>query len=470
METVPRNTILQGDALATLRTLPSRSVHCVITSPPYYALRDYGVAGQIGLEPTLQDYLDKMLAVFDEVRRVLRPDGTCWLNIGDSYANNPSTSKIPRAEQGNGTGVFRIPDEEHVQARRQRPNQLTAMKRDGLKHKDLMLVPFRLALMLQHDGWWVRSDIIWHKPSAMPESVTDRPTRAHEYLFLLTKSGHYYYDAEAVREPVTGGAHPRTAGRNSREYVDRDPRHMKMPAGWETGKGAHGRYHRQGREKGQCQEIVPGVTPKSAVPGSGIKANASFHAATTALVGSRNKRSVWTCASAPFPEHFATFPPALIEPCLLAGTSPYCCELCGAPWRRIVDHVRTVDGEAVAYVPPMRSTSKHAPSSAQGIGHRRTGSRSEHLGWKPGCRCKGNTGTGRCIVLDPFMGAGTTALVALQHDRDYLGIELNPAYIEIAERHIATARLPREERVARAAAEAAGVSVATLWDAVAVGT
>ena len=275
----PRNTILEGDALSVLRGLPSRSVQCVITSPPYFWLRDYGVEGQYGLEPTIDEYLDRMVAVFDEVFRVLKPTGTCWLNIGDAYANDGKWG-------GHTSG-------KHVAALR---GQLIGRGRryTGLKPKDLMLIPFRLALALQAVGWYVRSDIIWAKPNPMPESVTDRPTRAHEYIFLLTRSERYYYDATAITEPVTGGSHPRTAGRNSRKYVDRDPAHLRA-----------------------------GVTPKSARPGSGIKANSSFHAVVNDLVLRRNRRSVWTVATDPFPDaHYAVFPTELIGPMVLAGSRP----------------------------------------------------------------------------------------------------------------------------------------------------
>ena len=339
------DTILHGDALSMLRTLPDGCVQTCVTSPPYFALRDYGVPGQIGLEETLEDWCERLVAVFREVRRVLRADGTLWVNIGDAYAgagysNHKNTGGATRSQGG-----------------KQRHTLHT-----GLKSKDLMGQPWMLAFALRADGWYLRADIIWQKANAMPESVTDRPTKAHEYIFLLSKSQRYYYDAEAIREPVTGGSHPRAAGRNSRKYVDRDPAHIRaVPTGWDTstGSGGHGSIHRDGRRK-------PGVTPKSARPGNGIKANESFHAATTQLVQSRNKRSVWTVATAPLAEaHFATFPPRLIEPCVLAGSRP---------------------GD---------------------------------------------------LVLDPFMGAGTTGVVAKRHNRHYLGIELNQSYIELANKRIA---------------------------------
>lgn len=345
-----RDTILCGDALDTLRTLPDECVQMVVTSPPYWGLRDYGVAGQLGLEPTPEEWVESMVAIFAEVRRVLRRDGTLWLNVGDCYANDTKWGGTSGGVMAKG-----LHGKQDVGYRRRRHT--------GLKPKDLVGLPWMLAFALRADGWWLRSDIVWHKPNPMPESVTDRPTKSHEYLFLLSKSAQYYYDADAIREPVTGGAHPRArAGRNSREHVDRDPRHLAaVPSGWDTrvGSGGHGSIHRQGRRP-------RGVTPKSAPAGSRIKANESFHAATTQLVTTRNKRSVWTVATAPYADaHFATFPPRLIEPCILAGSRP---------------------GD---------------------------------------------------LVLDPFMGAGTTAVVARRHSRHYLGIELNPSYIELAEERIA---------------------------------
>jgi DNA modification methylase len=247
-------TILHGDALTMLRSLPSGSVQCCVTSPPYYGLRDYGTAtwiggdpacehrpggqsrvgkttlgggtataghqhegyravcgkcgatrqdAQIGLEPTVGAYVARLVEVFEEVRRVLRDDGTLWLNLGDSYVSNASTTNIPRAEQGNGTGIFCIPSEERLAPKRQSPNRATPLTQSGLKMKDLIGVPWRVAFALQDAGWWLRADIIWAKKAPMPESVTDRPTRSHEHVFLLTKNARYFYDQEAVKEAVS---------------------------------------------------------------------------------------------------------------------------------------------------------------------------------------------------------------------------------------------------------------------------
>lgn len=286
----PRNTILEGDALAMLRSLPSRSVQCVITSPPYYGLRDYGTPGQYGLEPTLEGYLDRMVAVFDEVFRVLRPDGVCWLNIGDSY-----NAYNGNAGLGGPVGLTQSIARPHLPSGYGRVNK-------ALKPKDLMLVPFRLALALQAAGWYVRSDIIWHKPAPMPESVTDRPTRAHEYIFLLTRSERYYYDADAIREPA--------------KDADRAER-ISAPSNWSMADGAHGTIHPLVR--GRRADKQRGHSRRHA--GFNDRWDAMTHAEQ--MAHGCNKRDVWTVAAANFPEaHYATFPPALIEPMILAGSRP----------------------------------------------------------------------------------------------------------------------------------------------------
>jgi DNA modification methylase len=301
-------TILQGDVREVLKTLPDESVHCVVTSPPYWGLRDYGVEGQIGLESSPSEYLTHMVDVFREVRRTLRDDGTLWVNMGDSYASGDRATYRSGASDNKG---------QQVQDDMPRPKTPP-----GLKPKDLVGMPWRLAFALQADGWFLRQDIIWHKPNPMPESVRDRCTKAHEYIFLLAKFERYYYDFERILEPVNGTAHARGDGVNPKCYngssfttgktaaphenVGQGPRRAyKMPDGWDTGPGAHGSFHRNGREKGK--------TPKS-------KQNESFSAAVAGLVEARNKRSIWTVPTQAFPEaHFATFPEELIKPCVLAG-------------------------------------------------------------------------------------------------------------------------------------------------------
>lgn len=249
--------ILIGDSLMTLPTVEAGSCQCCVTSPPYWGLRDYGHHGQIGLENTPEEYVARLVAVFRDVRRVLRDDGVLWLNLGDSYAND--------AKWGGSTGG------KHASALHGEP--IGRGKRDtGLKPKDLVGIPWRVAFALQADGWYLRADCIWAKPNPMPESVTDRPTKAHEYVFLLSKSERYFYDADAVREQATVGNHPRTV-------FDNTP------------------------------PVPPGQSP-----------HRGLRHAPLADAG-RNLRSVWTIATHPYSgAHFATFPPALPTRCILAGS------------------------------------------------------------------------------------------------------------------------------------------------------
>jgi DNA modification methylase len=294
------NKIYQGDVLKVLKTFPDESIHCCVTSPPYWGLRDYGVEGQLGLESTPEEYVAKMVEVFREVKRVLRKDGTLWLNLGDSY-NGSGGAGGDYSKGGLKEGQPKYP----------------GRKVATLKPKDLVGIPWMVAFALRADGWYLRQDIIWHKPNPMPESVKDRCTKAHEYIFLLSKNRKYYYDNEAIREPY------------------------------------------QSKKEKPRNKAAEGYN-NSYVGGRWSEGVRDYYSA-----GKRNKRSVWTVTTKPFKEaHFATFPPDLIEPCILAG-----------------------------------------------------------------CPAGG-------VVLDPFMGSGTTAVVALKHNRNYIGIELNPEYIKIAEKRI----------------------------------
>jgi DNA modification methylase len=272
-------TLYGGDCRTVLRELPAESVHCVVTSPPYWGLRDYGTADQLGLEPTPEAYVENMVAVFREVRRVLRADGTLWLNLGDSYYTTPAGNKPGTLKAASGLGN----SSENLERRRSEYGN--DRQYPGLKMKDLVGIPWRVAFALQADGWYLRSDIIWSKPNPMPESVTDRPTKAHEYLFLLTKSPRYYFDADAVREPSI-----------SPEQEAHNQRYAK---------------------------VYDAHTDRVAVRGEGIQPgnvnNVGIHARPGQ--GGRNLRSVWTIATEPYPgAHFATFPRKLVEPCVKAGS------------------------------------------------------------------------------------------------------------------------------------------------------
>jgi DNA modification methylase len=308
------NKIYNMDCLEGLKLLDDNSIDCCVTSPPYWGLRDYGVEGQLGLESTPEEYVENMVKVFREVKRVLKEDGTLWLNLGDSYAgggnnrgnNSPMSNK--QASNKGATGQC----SSHAKNIR---------KIEGIKRKELIGIPWMVAFALRADGWYLRQDIIWAKPNPMPESVKDRCTKSHEYIFLLTKSAQYYYDNEAIRETAKNANKTISLGEKS-------------------------------FSKRQAKGV--GVEPS----GNGKSDNYT-------VKEYRNKRSVWTVATKPFKgAHFAVFPPALIEPCILAG-----------------------------------------------------------------CREGG-------IVLDPFMGSGTTGLVAKQQNKNYIGFEMNSDYCDIANKRI----------------------------------
>jgi DNA modification methylase len=283
-------TIRHGDCREVLRTLPDESVHCCVTSPPYFGLRDYGVSGQIGLEPTPDAFVAEMVDVFREVRRVLRNDGTLWLNLGDSYAGyhgNKNAAVPTSATNGwtNGTNEN---------------SRTSTANRNGLKSKDLIGIPWRVAFALQSDGWYLRQDIIWSKPNPMPESVTDRCTKAHEYIFMLSKSRQYHYDIEAIKEPMTLSSVTRLSqdveGQAGSDRVPGKTNGPMKAVGKADKQRGHGRRHAGFNERWDAMERVEQCS------------------------GMRNKRSVWSVATQPFSEaHFATFPPELIEPCIKAG-------------------------------------------------------------------------------------------------------------------------------------------------------
>lgn len=277
-----------GDCLETLRTLPDQSVQCCVTSPPYFGLRDYGHDGQIGLEPTPDDFTAKLVEVFREVHRVLRDDGTLWLNLGDSYAGyHGNKNAAYDAAPSNKGGYF-----ENQRA--------SIVGLGGLKQKDLIGIPWRVAFALQADGWYLRQDIIWSKPNPMPESVRDRCTKAHEYLFLLSKSPRYYYDAEAVSEEVADS----TVERLTQPKLDDQAGSIRVPGKTNGAMKAVGRAYTFNRKTGQPSQHRQD------------REEIEYR-------GRRNKRSVWTVPTMPFREaHFATFPEALIEPCILAGSCP----------------------------------------------------------------------------------------------------------------------------------------------------
>lgn len=307
------DTVIQSDNLKALRSMPGDSVHCCVTSPPYYGLRDYEIEGQIGREDTPEQYIDRLVEVFREVRRVLRPDGTLWLNIADSYCGT----------SGKGSYV----DPKYPNGRTGQSISLTHRVK-GCKPKDLIGIPWSLAFALRYDGWYLRNDIIWYKANPMPESIKDRCTRTYEHIFLLAKSKSYYFDAAAIAEPIAASTAARMkAGRGAiHKYAEGIP-----------GQKAQG--INQPRAKGAIpDELIPTM---------------------------RNKRDVWQINTVPYRgKHFAAYPPKLAETCILAGSPP------GG------------------------------------------------------------------IVLDPFLGSGTTAYVAKQTGRRYIGIEINAEYCRLARERI----------------------------------
>ena len=375
--------LLQGDVCAVLATLPAASVHCVVTSPPYWGLRDYAMVGQLGSERTLAEYLANMTAVFRAVWRVLRDDGTLWLNMGDAYTSGGRTWRAPD-KKNSGRAMSYRPDTP-----------------ERLKPKDLIGLPWRLAFALQADGWWLRRDVIWDKPNPLPESATDRPAISHEYIFLLTKAERYFFDMEAVREGVTGNAHARGNG----------------------------------------------VTPKSRVASRGTRNNDSFSAATKGIVETRNMRSVWRMPIAPFPgAHFATFTPELPERCIKAGTSAVgCCPRCSAPWVRKVikgkpDLAHQIacggDREGAYFGQSTKGHDSAGVQNASDVKRRILAGMTDRTStWAAGCGCDAGA-TVPALVLDPFGGSGTTGVVADRLGRDCILVELNPEYCAMARRRL----------------------------------
>lgn len=279
-------TVLQGDCRELLDAMPGASVQCCVTSPPYFGLRDYGAAGQIGLEPTPEQYVDQMVAVFRKVRRVLRDDGTLWLNLGGSYASGGRKTHGYDKKLG-------------ARATRSRPA-------DGAKPKDLLMIPARVALALREDGWWLRSDIIWAKMNPMPESVTDRPTCAHEHVFLLTKSPKYFYDAAAIREPLAASSMVRLS-----QNVAQQTGSSRANGGAKIN-GPMKAVARTDKQRGHSRRHA------------GFNDRWDSMTKSEQCANGANARNVWTIATTPYPEaHFATFPPALVERCIKAGTRPH---------------------------------------------------------------------------------------------------------------------------------------------------
>jgi DNA modification methylase len=400
--------ILEGHVLDVLRDLPEETAQTVVTSPPYWGLRDYGIEpqdwngwhGSLGLEPTPDLYVEHIVEVFREVRRVLRNDGTVWLNLGDSYSTQGFT------RQGKPRNVPQPPNDwaGTELGDRGRSKHATTVKWDlgNLKPKDLVGIPWRVAFALQADGWWLRSDIVWAKPNPMPESVRDRPTKAHEYVFLLTRSARYFYDADAVRQP------------------SKWPDHIwgVRPVASPYGQG----FSRRAVKK---RTVRPGIDTNGGGQGNG---EISFP------TDKANLRSVWNIPTEPFPAaHFATFPKALVEPCVKAGTSERGgCPECGAPWRRLVRAEGGTVGNGWHDHDDDAGKGQRSPNTlrdSQDGSYRRV-----EMGFCPSCSHGADPVP--CLVLDPFAGSGTTGVVASRLGRRFVGIELSSEYAAMARRRI----------------------------------
>jgi DNA modification methylase len=373
--------LIAGSALETLQKGREKSIQCVVCSPPYFGLRSYLEAGdddkhlEIGTEESPEQYVANLVEVFREVKRLLRDDGTLFLNLGDSYA---------------GSNKGTMADGSVVGGKKQHTNKGTMLGEihktptfDGIKAKDLIGIPWMTAFALRADGWYLRSAITWCKGNPMPESVTDRCTSATEMVFMLTKNRKYFYDNEAIKEPsVSDHSSGNGFKRNARlTYSDSN--------------GARGSDE-------QWQDVG----------------------------GTRNRRNWWAVNAQPYKEaHFATFPKALIGPCILAGTSEYgACAKCGSPWKRIVKKE----------MPPLRKVHTNGPVGGHGLlGGNRFDEpiRTTTTGWQATCACECDD-VRPCWVLDPFCGAGTTGVVALEHGRRFIGVDLNPAYIKLSENRI----------------------------------
>jgi DNA modification methylase len=442
-----------ASCLETLRRLPDESVHCMVTSPPYWGLRDYsgepqvwgGDAdcdhewgemgrphhpnqveqtkwksaeaagkgqtagsgqlcqkcgawlGQFGLEPTPQMYTEHLVEIFREIRRVLRDDGTCWLNLGDSYAGSgPSGASYQSETTKRRAGKKQ--DGNFSLSKRLVERGLTYDNKKpvpppGLKSKDLVGIPWRSAFALQDDGWYLRSEIIWHKPNPLPESVRDRVTRAHEHIFMFAKKAKYFYDHDAIKEPLAMTPQRRLTPRSGMRHEAMRP------------------------DKKYDYEISD--EPQQQGPANG-----------------RNKRSVWTVTPKPYRgAHFAVFPPELIEPCVLAGTSEKgCCPMCGNPWERATETEAERDWRE-----DLVEVAEEQPAKRRKV-----------AGWHPTCGCPEHEPI-PCKVLDPFSGSGTTGVVCLDHGRDYVGLDINSDY-----RDLAVARLLGEDAPSRAEEDEGG--------------
>ena len=370
LENFFKNKIINENCLTGMKQIPDGVIDCCVTSPPYWGLRDYGHDEQIGMEETPDKFVETLVEVFAEVKRILKPEGTLWLNLGDTYSAHKDCKSVSDSLRKGG----RSEEANVIEKGKSNSRNSKTLKSVGLKNKDLIGVPWAVAFALRSNGWWLRQDIIWHKPNPMPESVTDRCTKSHEYIFLMSKSAKYYFDSEAIQEEATGyDGRKDTFFKGSTKYLN-----GFAPEGTSEqtlAKKGHERWRKKstfGNRDGELNGLHSGNewTPKRKNEGTNHGGNGTGfqdHSGYSNLENPyiRNKRSVWTVNTKPYADaHFATFPEKLIEDCIKAGCPK--------------------DG----------------------------------------------------IVLDPFMGAGTTAVVARKLGRNFTGFELNPKYLKIAENRL----------------------------------
>lgn len=430
--------IIQGDVLDGLRTLPDACVQCTVTSPPYFGLRNYGVDGQIGLEETPEQFIQKMVEVFREVRRVTRDDGVLWLNLGDSYSGSMSSkgAVVNKNSMSAGTG--------QDVGYRDKPMGIV----DGYKAKDLMEIPSEVVRALRKDGWYLRSRIPWIKRNCMPESTTDRPTSAIEYIFLMAKSAKYFYDGEAIRvqssESYQNDSRPQGVLRQKVNKRSKYPDAGQFKKQDQTGNPTYTGFNERYKKKKGSENL-----PRTYDLQNRIKELRDQAGCDNPFGATRNYRNsdpffeswqgLYSESENPLafiinpqarPElHFATFPDLLAETCIKAGTSEYgCCPKCGAPYQRIVEASGGSTG---------KSWHPHADDGVTGqIGGMPTeGYTRKFKGWQPTCKC-GEKERVPCVVLDPFMGSGTVAVVARELNRSSVGCELNPEYVKIIRKRL----------------------------------
>lgn len=489
------NKILNEDCFFGLDDVPDCIAHTCVTSPPYYGLRDYGITPTVwpeikyklfgfeitipamssclGLEPSPEAYIGHVVAIFRKVRRVLRNDGTLWLNMGDSYAGyhgnkrnkeNPSSDRRDYKENSRPSELKRNSGVERSTILGGKINQVNGLRAHetvgagkDLKPKDMIGIPWMLAFALRSDGWYLRSDIIWHKPNPMPESVHDRPTKSHEYIFLLSKSQKYFYDKVAIMQDLAVSTQkdyrllkenyqpPRVDRGFPDEHQNRSGLLIDQRQKFAWGRAIDGSI--DDNRKGNGQRIAKTKSGNLLHKvGSERDCPADNHANVCSSVpweGLRaNKRTVWTVPTIPFDEaHYATFPEQLIIDCIKAGTSVHgCCVECGAPYKRVTEK-KLVPGPQASYNTVSDSRDRSADENDQGSNRVKDGHMPgwvedvKTLGWQRTCKCAAEE-IKPCIVLDPFAGAGTTPLVAQSHGRNWIAFELKKENIEISNRRL----------------------------------